>query len=232
VVGTPSGTPDDDAADVAATSRSGFGHALDVLEDGPNPTRRPQVIGNLILTSHAGLIIMFALVLLYLSGLAFTPLRPVHFALGFALIPILVVKLASTAWRAISYYVRRGEYRAAGAPWLLPRLIAVPLAIAAVLATTSGVVLWAQGTDHGTWASIHTDSVIALGVVVLIHLAVYLRKALRASARSLAATAINRPEKVIVWALVLALAAGAIATGLEPTWHPSASPPPAAATQP
>jgi hypothetical protein len=232
VVGTASGTPTDDAADGAATPRAGFGHALDVLEDGPHPTPRPQVTGNLILTSHSGLIIAFALVLLYLSGLAFTPLRPVHFALGFALIPILVVKLASTAWRAISYYFRRGAYRAAGAPWLLPRLIAVPLAIAAVLATASGVVLWAEGTDHGTWAAIHTDSVIALGVVVLVHLAVYLRKALRASAKSLAATAVSRPEKVIVWALLAALAAGAVATGLEPTWHPSAAPPPAAAAQP
>ena len=190
------------------------------------------MIGNLILTSHAGLIIAFALVLLYLSGLAFTPLRPVHFALGFALIPLLVVKLASTAWRAISYYFRRGAYRAAGAPWLLPRLIAIPLAIAAVLATASGVVLWAEGTDHGTWAAIHTAAVIALGVVVLVHVAVYLRKALRASARSLAATAVNRPEKVIVWALLAALAAGAVATGLEPTWHPSVAPPPAAAAQP
>jgi hypothetical protein len=227
-----SGTPDDDSADAVATPRGGLGHALDLLEDGPNPTPRPQVMGNLILTSHAGLIIAFALVLLYLSGLAFTPLRPVHFALGFALIPILVVKLASTAWRAISYYVRRGAYRAAGAPWLLPRLIAVPLAIAAVIATTSGVVLWGEGTDHGTWAAIHTDSVIALGVVVLVHLAVYLRKALRASAKSLAATAVNRPERVVVWALLAALAAGAVATGLEPTWNPSASHPPAAAAQP
>jgi len=213
------------------TSRGGLGRALDVLEDGPSPKRTPQVIGNLILTSHAGLIILFALVLLYLSGLAFTPLRPVHFALGFALIPILVVKLSSTAWRAISYYVHRDAYRAAGPPWLLPRLIALPLAFAAVLATVSGVVLWAEGTDHGTWATIHTDSVIALGGVVLVHLAVYLRKALRASARSLAATAVNRPERVIVWALLAALVAGAIATGLEPTWNPSAAAAPAAAAR-
>jgi hypothetical protein len=232
VVGTTSTPPDDVAASGASTHRGGLGHALDVLEDGPHPKPAPQVVGNLILTSHAGLIILFALVLLYLSGLAFTPLRPVHFALGFALIPILVVKLASTAWRAISYYLGRGAYRAAGAPWLLPRLIAVPLAVAAVLATTSGVVLWAQGTDHGTWAAIHTDSVIALGIVVLVHLAIYLRKAARASAKSLAASAINRPERVIVWALLAAMVAGAVATGLEPTWNPSASSAPPAATQP
>lgn len=217
MVGTASGTP---AHDAAPPDRGGFGHALDVLEDGPHPRRTQQVIGNLILTSHAGLIILFGLVLLYLSGLAFTPLRPVHFALGFALIPILVVKLASTAWRAISYYFHRDAYRAAGAPWLLPRTLALPLSAAAVLATASGVVLWSQGTDHGIWATIHTDSVIALGGIVLVHLAVYLRKAVRASAKSLAATAINRPEKVIVWALVAAMVAGAIATGLEPTWHP------------
>lgn len=232
VVGTASGTPADDAVDADPARHGGLGRVLDLLEDGPHPRRAPQVVGNLILTSHAGLIVLFALVLLYLSGLAFTPLRPVHFALGFALIPILVVKLASTAWRAIGYYSHRGEYRSAGPPWLLPRVIAVPLAVAAVLATVSGVVLWSEGTDHGTWAAIHTDSVIALGVIVLIHLAVYLRKALRASAKSLTATAVNRPERVIIWALLAALVAGAIATGLEPTWNPSGSQAPPAASRP
>jgi hypothetical protein len=210
----------DDEPDAGSTHQSR--HALNVLEDGPNPRPTPQVTGNLILTSHAGLIILFALVLLYLSGLAFTPLRPVHFALGFALIPILVVKLASTAWRAIGYYFHRDAYRAAGPPWLLPRMIALPLAVAAVLATASGVVLWSEGSDHGTWAAVHTGSVIALGIVVLVHLAVYLRKAVRASAKSLAATAVTPAERVIVWALLAALVAGAIATGLEPTWNPSA----------
>ncbi len=230
-MGTASETPDGNTTDAVAARRTGLGHALDLLEDGPNPRRTPQVIGNLILTSHAGLIILFVLVLLYLSGLAFTPMRPVHFALGLALIPILVVKLASTGWRAVNYYLHRGPYRAAGAPWLLPRLVAVPLTLAAVLATTSGVVLWAQGTDHRTWAAIHTDSVISLGGMVLVHLAVYLRKALRASARSLAASAINRPERVIVWALLAALVASAIATGLEPTWNPSASTAPPTTSQ-
>ena len=236
LVGTASGTPDDNAVDpaidAAGARRGGLGHIANVLEEGPNPRRTPQVTGNLILTSHAGLILLFALVLLYLSGLAFTPLRPVHFALGFALIPILVVKLASTAWRAIGYYFHRDAYRAAGPPWLLPRMIALPLAVAAVLATASGVVLWSEGSDHGTWAAVHIDSVIALGIVVVVHLAVYLRKAVRASAKSLAATTVTRPEHVIVWALLLGLVAGAIATGFEPTWNPSASAAAPTAAQP
>jgi hypothetical protein len=99
----------------------------------------------------------------------------------------------------------------------------VPLAVCAVLATVSGVALWSLGTDHGTWAAIHTDSVIALGIVALVHLAIYMRKAYRASAKSLASSAVTRPERVIVWALLAALVAGAVATGLEPTWNPSAA---------
>jgi hypothetical protein len=94
---------------------------------------------------------------------------------------------------------------------------------------SSGVVLWSEGTDHGTWAVVHTDSVIALGILVLVHLAVSLRKALGASAKSLAATAVTQPERVIVWAILAALVAGAIATGLEPTWDPSAAAAPTAA---
>jgi hypothetical protein len=231
VVGTASEQPADDVRGTGSRPQRGLGLALDILEDGPNPRRTPQVIGNAILTSHAGLIVLFGLVLLYLSGLAFTPLRPVHFALGFALIPLLAVKLASTGWRAVGYYLHRDPYRAAGPPWLLPRLIALPLAAAAVLATASGVVLWSEGTDHGPWAAVHTDSVIALGVVLLVHLAVYLRKALRISARSLATSAVNRPERVIVWALLAALVGGAIATGLEPTWHPSDSAAPTTASR-
>ncbi len=189
-------------------------------------------MGNLILTSHASLIILFGLVLLYLSGLAFAPLRPMHFAIGFALIPLLVVKLLSTGWRAIRYYIGRSAYRAAGPPWWLPRLIALPLVISVVLATVSGVVLWAEGTDQGTWATVHADSVIALAVLALVHLAVYVRKAARASAKSLTATAVNRPERVIVWALLAALVAGAIATGLEPTWDPAAAASPGTVAQP
>jgi hypothetical protein len=201
-----------------------FAHALDVLEDGPHPRRSVPVAGNLILTSHAGLVILFFLVLLYFTGLEFSPLRGVHFGLGFALIPILLVKLGSTGWRAVNYYFDRDPYRAAGPPWLLPRIMALPLTLFAVSATISGVVLWAQGTDRGTWATVHIYSVIALAVVVVVHLVIYTRKAFRASTRSLEQTKTTKQERVMVWALLVALVIGSAAVGLEPTWNPSATP--------
>ena len=200
-----------------------FSHTLDVLEDGPHPRRSVSVASNLILTSHAGLVILFFLVLLYFTGLEFAPLRGVHFGLGFALIPILLVKLGSTGWRAVNYYFDRDPYRAAGPPWLLPRIMALPLTLCAVLATISGVVLWATGTDRGTWATVHIYSVIALAVVVVVHLAIYTRKAFRASTRSFEETKTTKQERIMVWALLVALVVGSAAVGLEPTWNPSAT---------
>jgi hypothetical protein len=179
-----------------------FAHALDVLEDGPHPRRSVPVAGNL----------------------EFTPLRGVHFGLGFALIPILLVKLGSTGWRAVNYYFDRDPYRAAGPPWLLPRIMALPLTACAIAATISGVVLWAEGTDRGTWATVHIYSVISLAVVIVVHLMIYTRKAFRASTRSLEQTKTTKQERVMVWALLVALVVGSAAVGLEPTWNPSATP--------
>lgn len=204
--------------------RRRIGRAVDILEGGPHPRRTVAVAGNLILTSHAGLVILFLLVLLYFTGLEFAPLRGVHVGLGFALIPILLVKLGSTGWRAVNYYFDRDPYRAAGPPWLLPRIMALPLTLCAVAATISGVVLWATGTDHGTWATVHIYAVISLAVVVAVHLAIYTRKAFRASTRSLEEPKTTRQERVMVWALLVALVVGAAAVGLEPTWNPSATP--------
>jgi hypothetical protein len=216
--------PGDDGRDVS-TGRSRLTRAVDVLEEGPHPKHTSPVASNLILTSHAGLVILFFLVLLYFTGLEFSPLRGVHFGLGFALIPILLVKLGSTGWRAVNYYFDRDPYRTAGPPWLLPRIMALPLTAAAILATVSGVVLWATGTDHGTWARIHIYAVVSLAVVVVVHLAIYTRKAFRASTRSLEEPKTTRQERIMVWALLVALVAGSAAVGLEPTWDPSAPSP-------
>ena len=85
--------------------------------------------------------------------------------------------------------------------------------------------LWSIGTDHGTWAAIHTDAVVALGIGAVVHLAIYTRKAFRASATSLESTQVTQPERLMVWALVVALLAGGAAIGLEPMWNPSSTPP-------
>jgi hypothetical protein len=155
----------------------------------------------------------------YLTGAFFAPLRQVHFAIGFAIIPLLAVKLGSTGWRAASYYLRHEPYRSGGPPQLIPRLLAPLLAVSAVIATITGIVLWALGRQRGTWATLHTDSVVVLAIVLALHTLIYLQRAIRASSGGIAAVEITREERVMLWTLAVALVAAVLAIGVEPPWR-------------
>jgi hypothetical protein len=159
------------------------------------------------------------LALVYLTGAFFDPLRQVHFAVGFAIIPLLLVKLSSTGWRAVSYYRRREPYRSGGPPQLVPRLLAPLLVVSAVVATITGVVLWALGRQRGGWATLHTDSVVVLAVVLALHTLTYIVPALRASSGSIVAAETTREERIMLWTLAAALVAAVLAIGVEPPWH-------------
>ena len=176
-------------------------------------------MANLRLTSYSGLALLLLLTLVYLTGVFFGPLRQVHFAAGFAIIPLLAVKLGSTGWRAANYYLRREPFRSDGPPLLFLRLLAPLLVISVLVATGTGVVLWVLGVRRGTWATLHTDSVVVLAVVLLLHTLAYLERALRASSGGLAAAEVSREERVMLWALAAALVAAVLAIGVEPPWH-------------
>jgi hypothetical protein len=159
------------------------------------------------------------LALVYLTGAFFDPLRQVHFAIGFAIIPLLAVKLGSTGWRAANYYLRREPYRSDGPPQLIPRLLAPLLVVSALIATITGVVLWALGRQRGTWATLHTDSVVVLAIVLALHTLTYIQRAVRASSGGIVSAEITREERVMLWALAVALIVAVLAIGLEPPWH-------------
>jgi hypothetical protein len=190
------------------------------LEEGPGPPQhRPTVLGNLRLTAVTGLGLVLLLVIVYGTGVLFGDLRPAHFFTGFFIIPLILAKLASVGWRFFHYYGRSAPYRAAGPPWLLPRVLAVPLVLSTIIAVSSGVVLWALGTQRGTWSTIHTDSVVILLLLVGVHLAAHLRRAVRAVHG-------DRTNTTRWWRLgsVFLSVAGGVALAsvmaiVEPTWH-------------
>jgi hypothetical protein len=146
----------------------------------------PGVEGNRRLTALVGAVQFVLLPLAFLSGLVFGSWPALHYFLGFAAIPPTLLKLGSTGWRFLNYYgVRRGRYRAAGPPFPLPRLLAPLVVVSAVLAFATGVVLFFQGSERGTTATLHTDSVVVLTLVLLLHVGVHLRTAWEASAADL-----------------------------------------------
>lgn len=190
------------------------------IEPGPQPRNGSSpVVGNLHLTSLAGLSLMVALAAVYGTGALFGDLRPAHFFTGFLVLPLLLLKLLSTGWRALRYYLRHRMYHAAGPPWLLPRLLAVPLVLVTVIAMVSGVILWGQGTSRGTWASVHTDAVVVLVLLLGIHVVVHLRRAIGAVAAQPAAVPSMGRGILVVIVLLAGIVLALVLNRIEPAWH-------------
>jgi hypothetical protein len=64
-----------------------------------------------------------------------------HIAIGLALVPLVVLKLASTTWRMVSYYRHDRDYRIKGPPTPMLRVLGPLLAGLTIALLASGIVL-------------------------------------------------------------------------------------------
>ncbi len=112
--------------------------------DGPGGGPR----GNARLTAWVGLVL---LVLFFVEGvtlLALHRLIAVHILVGTLLVPVALLKTATTGWRMLRYYTGSPAYRRAGPPPVVLRLLG-PLVVASALAVLgSGLALVALGTNR------------------------------------------------------------------------------------
>jgi hypothetical protein len=130
--------------------------------------------GNERLTASTAVVL---LVLLAVEGVTILQLRtllPLHILVGLALIPPVGLKLASTGWRFLRYYLGTREYRAKGAPGPLMRFLVAPLVVWSTLGVFgTGVALIAIGPGGGIVLGLHKASFViwlaATGVHVLGH---------------------------------------------------------------
>jgi len=131
--------------------------------------------GNEQLTAVVGTILI---VLLAIEGATLLQLRSlltVHAFVGMLLIPVVVLKLASTGWRMLRYYRRGEEYVRRGPPHVALRLLVGPvLVISTIVVFSTGVALLVLGQTEGTVVGLHKASFVvwaaAFGVHVLAHL--------------------------------------------------------------
>lgn len=183
------GDPDlPDSADVDDVSRSAAG-----------------VAGNTRFTSLLGVILLALLVLQVASALFFALLtynvaffngptydivRPVHFFVGFGLMPLLGLKLASTGWRFTRYYLRGRAYRRAGPPSWPARLIAPLLIVSGISVFASGVEMWSFQNQLGwPWTAIHNVAAFTFVGALVIHAVLHARQAHREAAADLGGVA-------------------------------------------
>jgi hypothetical protein len=140
--------------------------------------------GNEQLTAIAGILLI---VFLAVEGATLFNLRAlltVHAFVGMFLLPIVALKLGSTGWRLLRYYLGGEEYVLRGPPPLPLRVVLAPVVVASTLALFgTGVYLLAVHEVQGTAVGLHKASFVvwlgATSVHVLARL-VRLSNALRA----------------------------------------------------
>ena len=148
--------------------------------DGRRERSRFNPVGNERLTAAVGVLLLAPIVVELLTvPLGVHSFMSLHVFVGFVLIPLVLLKLASTGWRFARYYTRSDAYVAHGPPWLVMRVLAPLLVVATVVLFVSGV---AMGFVHGNALSIvrdlHGPASVVWIVLVGLHVLVYLKRTL------------------------------------------------------
>lgn len=170
--------------------------------------------GNERLTAALGLLVIVPVLVEIASVLlGVHTFMSVHVFVGLALIPAVLLKLASTGWRFARYYTRSHPYVALGPPQIAMRLLAPLFVLATVVLFGSGV---AMGTLHGHALEIarrlHGPASVLWLLLLGLHVLVYLGRAVRRAAEdALPATRRRaRGGSARMYALALAVAAGLV----------------------
>jgi hypothetical protein len=135
--------------------------------------------GNARLTAAVGLLV---LVPVAVEGatvlLGVHTFMSVHVFVGLALIPALVLKLASTGWRFVRYYTRSRPYVAEGPPHAAMRLLA-PLFVAATVVLFGSCVAMGLLDGHSLQIArrLHGPASVVWLIIFGIHVLVYFRRA-------------------------------------------------------
>ena len=130
--------------------------------------------GNARLTGLTAAVLLVLLAVEGVTLLQLGTLLKVHVVIGMVLVPFVLVKLGSTGWRMIHYYLGPGPYRDRGAPHLLLRLLGPVVVILTVLVFASGIaLLLAPHSARATLSLVHKASFVlwfgAMAVHVLGH---------------------------------------------------------------
>src|SRR2546423_4434736 len=135
--------------------------------------------GNEILTSAAGIALTGLLIAEGGTIVDIGGLVGAHMFIGMALIPPVLLKLASTGYRFIRYYSGSRTYTAKGPPLLALRLLAPALVATTIVVLATGVLLLEKGHNAGSLLEVHKGSFIVWGVLFAVHFLAYARRAAR-----------------------------------------------------
>ena len=175
------------------------------------------VEGNERLTALAAVLL---LVLLFLVGLT-VPVANVqtrwHVFLGVVVIPPILLKVFSTSWRFVQYYVGNSSYRRKGPPALLFRLLGPVIIVLTLVMLFSGVglVIVAPRSMHPQLSEIHHLSFFLWFAATTVHVLGHLKDTLTLAPRDF----VRRTRRQVRGAPMRAVATlASVALGLACGW--------------
>jgi hypothetical protein len=149
--------------------------------DDPVAPRTGGPAGNARLTAWTGLLLLVFFLAETATLVSVGSLITVHILIGAFLVPLVVLKTGTTGWRIARYYVGSADYRQAGPPPLLLRLLGPIVVLTSLAIVGSGLALIALGRSAFTpivtvagfsvsALTIHQASFIAWAAATVIHL--------------------------------------------------------------
>ena len=128
-------------ADVVATA-AGMAH-----RDDPIAPRTGGPAGNALLTAWLGVLLLAAFLVELVTLASLHQLVSVHIFVGTLLVPLALLKTATTTWRMVGYYAGASRYRQAGPPPILLRVLGPAVVLTALAVLGTGLALVALGRD-------------------------------------------------------------------------------------
>ncbi len=192
------------------------GTAHDPSDDGVEANSR--------LTASTGAIIFVLLAAEGVTVLRVHSLLRLHVILGMVLVPVVLLKVATTTYRAARYYLRASAYQRRGPPPLVLRLLGPVVVVLTVVVLATGIVLLLLGPDHRSpWFQLHKASFIVWFAAMTVHVLGHFVETVRLAPRDWRARGPRlRGAGIRRGALVLALVVGVLlAVLVEPsvtTW--------------
>ncbi len=167
--------------------------------------------GNEQLTSIVAAILLLLLAVEGATLLQLGSLLTVHAFVGMLLIPIIALKLASTGWRMLRYYLHADEYVEQGPPQLILRVLVAPvIVLSTIVLFATGTALLVLDQRHGTIVGLHKASFIVWAGAASLHVLAHVLKLPRALRANVPGVALRLATVGVVVTAGILLAVGTL----------------------
>ena len=134
------------------------------LRSDPVEPRTGGPAGNARLTAWTGLLLLVGFIAECFTLLSLHAMLSVHIFVGAFLVPLVLVKTATTGWRVARYYLGDAAYRTAGPPPLLLRLLGPLVVLTGLAVLGSGLALIPLAQSSGSLMTVVGQRIDALTI--------------------------------------------------------------------